>query len=203
MRALALIIFFMATLHSSAQLTPEQLDTCKVYSSLEKALAAGTPVYRLDLTKQKIKELPAELYELKDLHELILDRNKLKEIPVDINKLQQLQRLSISKNELKSFPPAICNLRNLTRLDLSDNLIDEIPDEIHRLYKLEELILWSNVIGYYPTTLMRLDNLKVLDLLHNEMSDTEQERLKNLLPEIDLKLSPPCDCTFDDDYDDE
>jgi Leucine-rich repeat (LRR) protein len=110
-----------------------------------------------------------------------------------------LQRLSAQHNNLETFDPAICNLQHLRYINFGDNEIAALPDEIHRLRRLETLILWSNVIGYYPATLMRLNNLKTLDLMHNEMSISEQERIINMFPTTDLKLSPPCNCTFDDD----
>lgn len=180
------------------QVEYEALDTCKVYTSVEKALAADQPVYRLDLTRSRLRKIPPELFTLTSLQELILDRNKLKSIPAEILELKNLQHLSVSRNKLSTFPPVLCNLRSLRKLNLSSNEIQRIPDEIHRLQKLEELILWSNLIGYYPTTLMRLDSLRYLDLLHNEMNDSEQERVRQLLKDTEIKFSPPCDCTFQD-----
>ncbi|MDG2247321.1 MAG: leucine-rich repeat domain-containing protein [Flavobacteriales bacterium] len=192
-----LLLLFSA--HIRAQDVPfEMLDTAKVYYTLEAALNADLPVYRLDLTKSGLKEIPAELCTLSSLQELILDRNKLKSLPQEISKLKNLQAISVSKNKLESFPDFLCNMRSLVRIDLSDNEVDRIPDEIHRLINLKELILWSNVIGYYPSSLIRMEQLTLVDLLHNEMSVQEQERIKTLIPVAELKLSPPCNCTFYD-----
>ncbi len=185
-------------LSGQVQVNYEALDTCKVFTSLEKAIEADEPVYRLDLTRKRLRKLPPELFTLTSLQELILNRNKLKTVPPEIIELKNLQHLSVSRNKLSAFPKVICNLRSLRKLDLSSNEIQKIPDEIHRLQQLEELILWSNLIGYYPTTLMRLDSLRLLDLLHNEMNDAEQERVKQLLQQTTIKFSPPCDCTFQD-----
>lgn len=174
-------------------------DSSRVYTSLKAALQAEEPVYRLHLVRERYRKFPEEIFQFTELRELILDRNKIKEIPSDIVKLTHLEHLSISRNKLTSFPPVVCNLKKLKRLDLSSNDITQIPDEIHRLQKLEVLAIWGNIIGYFPSTLIRLDALRYLDLLHNEMSEQEQERLRNLLPETDLNLSPPCNCTFDDE----
>jgi Leucine-rich repeat (LRR) protein len=197
------ILLALPSLAKSQEVDYASLDTCKVYTSIESALEADGPVYRLDLTRSRLRKLPPELFQLTSLQELILDRNKLKTIPPEIVELKNLQHLSVSRNKLTTFPPVLCNLRSLVRLDLSSNEVDKIPDEIHRLQNLEELILWSNLIGYYPTTLMRLKSIKVVDLLHNEMSEPEQERIRQLLEGVDLKLSPPCDCTFADPDEDE
>lgn len=176
-----------------------ELRTFKMFRSAEEALETPEPVYRLDLSNKRLKEIPPEVFELKYLQELVLDKNKLHELPAELLQLKNLQRLSVSHNHLEEFPAFVCNLKNLRHIDFSDNEISKLPDEIHRLQELEELILWSNVIGYYPGTLMRLTNLKLLDLMHNEMSINEQERIFNMFPDIEVKVSPPCNCTFDDE----
>ncbi|MBI1266058.1 MAG: hypothetical protein GC193_01370 [Cryomorphaceae bacterium] len=176
-----------------------ELRTAKMFRSAEEALETPEPVYRLDLSGKRLKEIPPEVFELKYLQELILDKNKLHELPAELLQLKNLQRLSVSHNHLEEFPAFVCNLKNLRYIDFSDNEISKLPDEIHRLQKLEELILWSNIIGYYPGTMMRLTNLKLLDLMHNEMSINEQERIFNMFPDTEVKVSPPCNCTFDDE----
>jgi hypothetical protein len=198
----ALTIFVLAGLKSHAisdTIPYAMLDTAKVWKSVEAALKCQYPVYRLDLSGKRLKEVPPEVFQLKNLQELILDKNKLSELPAALSNLKNLQRLSAAHNHLEEFSVAVCNLKNLRRIDFSDNEISKLPDEIHRLQKLEELILWSNIIGYYPGTMMRLTNLKLLDLMHNEMSINEQERIFNMFPEVDVKVSPPCNCTFDDE----
>jgi hypothetical protein len=50
----------------------------------------------------------------------------------------------------------------------------------------------------WPASLGRLTRLKRLDLLHNPMSAEEQELLRSWLPDIQLELSPPCNCSFDE-----
>lgn len=177
------------------------MDTLRVYTKVETAMTNPKMVKRLDLSRKRLKEIPPEVFLFTELEELILDRNKLQSIPAEITQLKKLRHLSISKNDLEDFPPIICNLRTLERLDLSDNEIGKLPDEIHRLQNLKELILWSNIIGYYPTSLIRMKSLVYVDLLNNEMNDQEQERVVNLLKDAEIKLSPPCDCTFYDEED--
>lgn len=202
MKQLLLLVSLAITFVAQGQLEPlAGMDTLKVYRSLEAALNAELPVKRLDLTRQKLKYFPEEIFQLTELEELILDRNKIRVIPGEITKLKKLRHLSISRNNLDKFPPHLCSVRSLERLNLSQNEIAKLPDEIHRLINLKELILWSNVIGYYPTTLIRMKELKYVDLLHNEMNDQEQERVRNLLKDATINLSPPCDCTFYDEDD--
>lgn len=197
---IAIVMTFLASgVLSHAQLIDyAKLDTARVYSSLEEALVNPSLVFRLDLSKKKLKEFPQEVFMLINLNELRLDKNKITEIPSQITGLRHLQRLSISRNRIENFIPEVCRLTNLVILDLSDNYLGEIPDGIRRLQSLKELILWSNMIHYFPTELGQLEFLERLDLLHNEMNVHEQDRLKNLLPNTYIHFSEPCNCFFDD-----
>lgn len=38
---------------------------------------AGEPVYRLSLEKERLREIPAEVFRLEELRELVLNRNRL------------------------------------------------------------------------------------------------------------------------------
>jgi Leucine-rich repeat (LRR) protein len=194
------LFFTLATFVSGAQaLTPEQVDTAKVYRSLEKALQHPDRVYRLDLTRQKLKEVPKEVFLLPYLHELILDRNKIEVIPQDINKLSYLQHLSITRNELTEVPNEICALTKLRVLNLGENYIEELPQDMDRMVELRELILWSNMLGELPFSLVLLEHLEHIDLLHNEMNAEEQRVIRDMLPNSRIELSTPCICNFDDD----
>lgn len=197
-KKLILYIFFLvASIQGIAQAVPYvQLDSLKMYTDLDKALANANEVFRLDLSKKKLKEIPSEVYSFTNLQELILNKNKIDSIPADISKLENLQILRISANKLKSIPTPIYELKNLIVLELSDMNVIGIPDRISELQNLQELILWGNIIGEYSGELANLPDLKVLDLLHNEMSVAEQEFLKSILSEVTLHLSDPCDCEF-------
>jgi Leucine-rich repeat (LRR) protein len=81
---------------------------------------------------------------------------------------------------------------------LGDNLIPDIPIDIDHLGNLEWLGLWSNLIRNFPASLSSIQPLQTLDLLHNDMTYLEQTWLRELLPDVVLELSEPCNCTFDE-----
>ncbi len=58
---------------------------------------------------------------------LDLSGNKLSNLPPEIVKLQNLTMLDLSGNKLSSLPPEIGKLQNLTRLLLSDNQLTQFP----------------------------------------------------------------------------
>ncbi|MEO8734193.1 MAG: hypothetical protein ABI373_07670, partial [Flavobacteriales bacterium] len=82
MHRFLLLLPLMVGLSAKAQLlTQSQLDTVKTYHSLARALQHPDSVYRLDLSHQKLKEVPEDVRKLKNLNALDLGRNKLKELP--------------------------------------------------------------------------------------------------------------------------
>jgi Leucine-rich repeat (LRR) protein len=175
-------------------LSPEQLDTAKVYYSIQQALANPKIVYRINLSKQKLKAFPEELIHFPNLNELVLDKNKIDSIPPVIGKIKYLQILSIQSNKLDTICKEVFWLQHLRKLNLGDNLISYIPTDLEKLQKLEVLGLWDNPIQVYPAVLADLPKLKILDLLNNQMGRNTQERLQNSLPDCRIIMSPPCNC---------
>lgn len=201
MKLILIVFFFLLSFgHSVGQLIEfEKLDTARVYKSLKEAMQNPVHVHRLDLTRERLREFPSEVYQFQNLNELILDRNKLKTLPDSLNTLRNLQILSAERNKLDTINPAICNLPNLQILRLGSNEIKGIPDEISQLRKLRVLSLWGNVVGYYPVSLAKLENLEWLDLLGIPMSISEQRRVLSLLGDnVKVEMSEPCNCTFQD-----
>ena len=163
------------------------------------ALENGMPVLRLDLSRKRLKVLPEKIGDLTELKELILDRNKLSELPASLSALKQLEHFSAKSNQIAEFPQVILGWVNLTHLDLGDNLVDAIPLHIDQLSALKTLSLWSNLIAQYPASLSDLKQLQLLDLEQNDMTEDEQSTLKSWIdPDVELLLSPPCRCDFDD-----
>ncbi|MDZ4750507.1 MAG: leucine-rich repeat domain-containing protein [Flavobacteriales bacterium] len=199
-RTLFLVLMLAVGHVSRAQLISfDYLDTCKVYESIDEALISPTSVYRLDLSKQKLKEFPVEIFQLVNLNELKLSRNKIIVIPSEISKLTFLQKLDIQRNALDTIKPEMCELRHLRELNLAENFITGIPDEIENLADLKYFILWQNPIEYYPNSLGMLEKLEVFDLLHNLMTERTQDRLRNILPKCNIVMSPPCNCGMQDE----
>jgi Leucine-rich repeat (LRR) protein len=175
-------------------------ERAPLYTSLEAALAVEDPhtVYRLDLSRQRLKTVPEELARFTELRELRLDRNKLKTLPAFLASFSHLEIFSAEENELTAFPDAMWSWPRLKELRLGDNWIEAIPLNIDACQELNVLALWSNVIGTFPASLSELPQLQRLDLLNNEMTAEEQELLRIWLPDVQLDLSQPCRCEFED-----
>ena len=175
-------------------------ERAPVYRSLKKALAVEDPTtsYRLDLSRQRLSQVPPEIEAFTSLRELVLDRNKLKDLPDFLSNFIHLEIFSAEENELPAFPASMWSWPSLRILRLGDNWIEAIPMDIDALKHLEILSVWSNVIGVFPVSLSELPELKQLDLLNNDMTAEEQELLRIWLPDVDVVMSQPCRCEFED-----
>lgn len=174
----------------------------QVFKNLDKAREArlnGVPIFRLDLSKQKLNAVPSEIWDWTELREIVLDRNKIKAIGPELRQLTFLEHLSVNSNRLERFPEVLTQLDQLISLEMGDNMIDTIPLDIDRMKALVSLELWDNVLAYFPASLSDLPNLRKLDLLHNDMIFEEQESLRDWFSdEVELILSAPCRCDFDE-----
>jgi Leucine-rich repeat (LRR) protein len=139
------------------------------YKSLEEALKQKDCVTCLDLSKQRLKQIPNEVFEFPNLEKLILNKNKIKHIP-----------------------DSLSTLRNLHYLDLSSNYIDSLPPSLSEL-SLDTLIMWDNPIYTLPKEFEKWD-LKYLDLRAIQMNKDEQKYIKSLFPKARVRMDHPCNC---------
>ena len=176
-------------------LSKERLATERIYTSLNDALINPEKVYRLDLSKQKLKVVSMEVFKLYNLQELILAKNKLQEIPIEIGTLTNLEILNVEKNGLAVLPPAIGSLTNLKELIVNRNEIYKLPPEIGNLLNLEKLDMWSNEIDEFPEEISKLkDTLKFLDLRVILINLEKQKKIVELLPNTYIYFNKSCNC---------
>lgn len=79
----------------------------------------------IELNTNKIRFIPQDILNLRQLIRLCLNNNSLEEIPISISTLNNLQVLDIRKNRLTSLPD-LKQLINLTLLDAGENMIVEV-----------------------------------------------------------------------------
>ena len=118
----------------------------KVYTSIEEALLAHPDsVYRLDLSKKKYRQVPAEIYRFKNLTDLNLSQNKLISLPDDFY-FPNLEVLNLEKNDLDTFSTAICQNTSLKQLYMGKNDVAVVPECIGNLTELVIFDIWFNPI---------------------------------------------------------
>ena len=170
------------------------------YENVETAVQAqrnGAVVLALDLSRQRLKDLPPDLMLLEDLTYLLASRNRLDHFPNWLADMTDLQAIVADHNRFRNFPEVLLRMPHLSQISMGDNELHGIPLDIDLIADLEVLSLWSNLLASFPASLGNLEQLQILDLLHNEMTVEEQDMLTALLPDVQLNFSEPCDCTFD------
>ncbi len=187
---------FLLPIQSFGQelLTLDQLDTVRVFTSIEEATKRPLEVYRLELKKEKLKEIPSEIYQFKNLQYLDLSKNKIDTFPAQLAELTYLQVLNLSRNELNYLTEAIGNLTNLIVLRAGNNYLWEIDKSIGNLKRLEILDLWANRLIILPETLQDLKTLKEIDMRVNPVKREVQEELQEYLPNCVMHFSNDCNC---------
>jgi Leucine-rich repeat (LRR) protein len=133
--------------------------------------------------KINVDELVKSIY-----GEFLLNKAKGKTIKDKLINLTNLDVLGLHNNELKSLPDWIGKLKNLRRLYLSGNRLKSLPESIGNLTNLKKLDLHNNELKSLPESIENLTNLRGLNLYDNPISDEEKERIKELLPNTDIRF---------------
>lgn len=191
-------LFVFITFNLKAQLVNfSDLDTFPTYT-LEEALKQDPlNVYKLSLKKQKLTELPPEIFEFKNLQVLDVQKNKLKTFPKQITDFKYLQELILTANKIEIIPKELGKLIHLKRFAAGSNEISSIPAEIQKLKRLAFLDLWGNNIGSLPSEIQELkESLKEIDMRQIQMNKEEHQEIQDLLPNTKIKFSQACNCGF-------
>lgn len=200
MKLLRFTIFIFMLISGSYSAGAQMLDSLALsqepeYTSLTEALKNPEKVYKLNLRKNKLKEIPPDIFKLTNLQELNLSKNKLTKIPKDISKLTKLEVLDVSSNEIDTLYPEIGLLVNIKKLILNQNIIAHLPGTIGNLMKMNFLDMWGNEIQVFPKEISKLSNiLKVVDLRVINIHEEQQEEMIKLLPNTKFFFSLSCNC---------
>jgi hypothetical protein len=155
-------------------------------TELPKEIGQLTNLKILKLSNNKLTELPKEIGQITNLQELYLFDNMLTELPEEIGQLTNLKILSLSRNKFTDLPKEIGQLTNLKSLRLSSNNLTGLPTaelkEIGQLTNLQELFLYDNLLRELPKEIGQLTNLKNLSIIANMLTELPKEigQLTNL-----------------------
>ncbi|KAK2581006.1 hypothetical protein KPH14_006056 [Odynerus spinipes] len=125
----------------------------------------------LRLSQKKLDELPSNLQALAPLlRTLDISENKITQIPDDIGKFTLLKQLNLSRNKLTALPETLGDLSKLEGLNASSNFIETIPLSLSKLTHLKQVNLSDNRIAEFPLMFCDLKHLDVLDLSKNRLT---------------------------------
>lgn len=122
----------------------------------------------LDLSHNRLQDLPAELPRLHRLRVLFLSFNGLTQIPAVLRHCPQLTMIGLKGNQITTVPRNAFPLG--TRwLILTDNAITSLPEDLGELRQLQKLMLAGNQLTALPESLASCTNLELVRLAANRL----------------------------------
>lgn len=110
----------------------------------------ATILRNLDLSENKIREIPKFFIKLSALKILHLADNCISILPEEIGCLKSLEVLNISNNKLSQLPDTLIGCYSLKNINFSGNQLVEIPFVINNLPNIEVIDLSANFIEAIP-----------------------------------------------------
>jgi len=142
-----------------------QLEAC----SLPKNFCQLAKLEILNLSGNRLEELPGGVLDLPALKALYVGSNRLHSIPCRLGDMLGLEILYLGGNQLRDIPATIGKLKNLISLVLCDNHLETIPSTVANLQNLESLSLHNNTLKTLPVEIVTLKNLQQLSLRSNPL----------------------------------
>jgi predicted Ser/Thr protein kinase len=161
--------------HSLAELKSGKLigsKTLKLACGLmefpEEILSLAETLEVLDLSDNKMTELPESISQLKNLKILFFARNNFTEFPLILAQLPKLTMIGFKSNQIQTvpenaFPPL------LRWLILTDNKIQELPKSIGECGFLQKCALAGNLIEELPAEMANCHKLELLRISANQL----------------------------------
>ena len=165
-----------------------------VFTDLKAALEYKGQVKHLNLSNQKLKKIPKEVFEFPNLRTLDLSNNKITEIPKEIGQLTKLEELNLTKNKIDELPKEIGNLSRLLVLKFRNNGLFTLPKEIGELGRLETVDLNGNPLWRFPEEFRKCTNLKFMDIRNTEIDKSEFTYIKSMFPGVEIFFTDGCNC---------
>jgi Leucine-rich repeat (LRR) protein len=151
-------------------------------------------VISLDCSGQKWDSLPLDIFRFTNLKELNLSKNKLSQIPENFMAFQAIEKLDLGRNKFEHFPLVLCQFSQLKTLHLDRNQITMLPAQIADLQALEYLDLYANSIEQFGEGIFLLPALKVLNIEGVMYGTVFAKQFMARLPQTKVLIDPPCKC---------
>lgn len=111
------------------------------------------------------------------------------ELPAEVFTLPNLEELLCTHVKLKSLSANIRQCKKLKKLDLTNCMLEQIPAEIGQLSTLEELWLIGNPLKTLPESIFGLKKLQQLFLDAGSFDQKQQQEIKKRLPNTNVMFN--------------
>lgn len=120
----------------------------------------------LDLSGNRLSELPEDLDRLAKLRILFCSENNFTHLPAVLGKCPALEMVAFKANRIKTVDEAALSPK-LRWLILTDNRIEKLPTSIGRCVSLQKLMLAGNRLEELPVEMANCRNLELIRLSAN------------------------------------
>ncbi|XP_042359367.1 leucine-rich alpha-2-glycoprotein-like [Plectropomus leopardus] len=153
--------------------------------TLSSHLFRGVPhLETVDLTGNKLSDLPADVFSHAQLHNLVLKNNLIEKADANwLSDNSSITWLDLSGNSLTKIPAALLQkLPHLDNLDFANNRLEKISaNSLDTLTKLERLNLKNNKLSTLDASIFQnTQNLGYLFLAQNKLSKLPQDLFQGL-----------------------
>lgn len=125
----------------------------------------------LDLSGNKLSELPDELPRLRKLRVIFCSDNPFTELPEVLGQCPQLSMIGFKANRIRQVSGKALPA-GLRWLILTDNRIEELPAEIGNCSQLQKLMLAGNHLRTLPPELANCRQLELLRIAANALEES-------------------------------
>ena len=173
-----------------SKLSLQQLQTGEL-SARHREMQNLDPIIRLQISAE-LTEFPNEIFELADSLEILdLSNNKLTDLPDDLDRLVNLRILFLSNNSFEKIPKVVASCPKLEMISfksnnlvevgedvlpldtrwliLTDNRIETLPNSFGQLHRLQKLALAGNRLTELPESMANCKSLELARLSANEL----------------------------------
>lgn len=138
-------------------ITSSWLDLVLIESPKPKAEFYG--ISQLNVSDNKLSELPIAVFQLRNILRLDISRNSISSLPISADwECDSLNHLDASHNHLTSLPKVLFMLAELKELHCTSNDIRDLPLEVWLAPKLKKLLLQKNHLESFPSPFLSHDS---------------------------------------------
>jgi len=122
----------------------------------------------LDLSDNKMSELPSDIHKLKKLKIIFFGSNNFTEFPAVLSKCSFLSMIGFKSNQIHLVPENAFP-STLRWLILTDNKIEKLPKSIGDCPRLQKCALAGNLIEELPVEMKNCINLELIRISANRL----------------------------------